>query len=73
MYTKTGTAKDMDKQFPILSFLGWPLFVKGFCVAKVLVIYETTRCQMKDMDIVFPQVSYNPVLAKWFGSCDSMK
>ena len=68
-----GTAKDMDRQLPIFSFFGWPLFVKGFCMAKVLGIYGTTRCQIKDMDIVFPQVPHNPVLAKWFGYCDSMK
>ena len=68
-----GTAKDMDRQLPIFPFFGWPLFVKGFCMAKVLGIYGTTRCQIKDMDIVFPQVPLNPVLAKWFGYCDSMK
>ena len=68
-----GTAKDMDRQLPIFSFFGWPLFVKGSCVAKVFGIYGTTRCQIKDMDIVFPQVPHNPVLAKWFGYCDSMK
>ena len=70
---ETGTAKDMDRQLPIFSFFGWPLFVKGFCMAKVLGIYGTTRCQIKDMDIVFPQVPLNLVLAKWFGYCDSMK
>ena len=42
-------------------------------MAKVLAIYGTSRCQIKDMDIVFPQVPLNPVLAKWFGYCDSMK
>ena len=72
-FAQTGTAKDMDRQLPIFSFFGWPLFVKGFCMAKVLGIYGTTRCQIKDMDIVFPQVPHNPVLAKWFGYCDSMK
>ena len=49
------------------------LFVKGSSVAKILEQYESTRCQIKDMDIVFPQVPLNPVLAKWFGYCDSMK
>ena len=72
-FVESGTAKDMDRQLPIFSFFGWPLFVKGFCMAKVLGIYGTTRCQIKDMDIVFPQVPHNPVLAKWFGYCDSMK
>ena len=50
-----------------------PLFVKEYCTTKVLGIYGTTRCQIKGMDIVFPQVPLNPVLAKWFGYCDSMK
>ena len=33
-------------------------------MAKVLGIYVTTRCQIKDMDIVFPQVPHNPIFAK---------
>ena len=73
LYDQAGTAKDMDRQLPIFSFFGWPLFVKGFCMAKVLGIYGTTRCQMKDMDIFFPKVPHNPVLAKRFGYSDSMK
>ena len=36
--------------------------------------YGTTRCQMKDMDIVSPQVvPHNPVLAMWLEYSDSMK
>ena len=63
----------MDRHLPIFSFFGWPLFVKGSCVANVFGMYGTTRCQIKDMDMVFPQVPLNPLLAKWFGYCDSMK
>ena len=48
-----GTAKDMDRQLPIFSFFGWPLFVKGSCVAKVLSIYGTTRCQKKIWTLSF--------------------
>ena len=70
---ETGMAKDVDRQLPIFLFFGWPLFVKGSCMAKVLGLYGTTRCQIKDMYIVFPPVPLNPVLAKWFGYCDSMK
>ena len=72
-FPNPGTAKDMDRQLLIFSFFGWPLFVKGSCMAKVLGVYGTTRCQIKDMDIVFLQVPHNPVLAKWFGYCDAMK
>ena len=71
-FTVPGTAKDMDRQLPIFTFFGWPLFVKGSSVAKILELYESTRCQIKDMDIVFPQVPHYPVLAKWFGYCDSI-
>ena len=42
-------------------------------MAKVLGKFGTTRCQIKDMDIAFPQVPHNPVLVWWFGYCDSMK
>ena len=63
-FVESGTAKDMDRQLPIFSFSGWPMFVKGSCVARVFGIYGTTRCQIKDMDIVFTQVPHNPVLAK---------
>ena len=44
-----------------------------FSEAKVLVISTTDRSQMKDLDISFPEVPHNPVLAKWCGNCDSLK
>ena len=56
----------MDRQLPIFSFFGWPLFVKGSSVAKILELYGSARCQIKDMDIVFTQVPHNLVLFKWF-------
>ena len=68
-----GPLADMDLSLPDFSFCGWPQGVWELSVATIMNLAWIQRYQMKDMDILFPLVPYNPILSKWLGHSDLAK
>ena len=58
---------------PYFSFSVWSPIVKVVSVARIMEIFCITRYHMKDMDILFSLVPYNPILNKWLGRSDMAK
>ena len=63
----------MDLSLHDFSFCGWPQVVWELSVATIMNLAWIQRYQMKDMDILFPLVPYNPILSKWLGHSDLAK
>ena len=68
-----GPLADMDLSLHDFSFCGWPQVVWELSVATIMNLAWIQRYQMKDMDILFPLVPYNPILSKWLGHSDLAK
>ena len=68
-----GPLADMDLSLHDFSFCGWPQVVLELSVAIIMNLAYIQRYQMKDMDILFPLVPYNPILSKWLGHSDQAK
>ena len=71
--TTQGPLADMDLSLHDFSFCGWPQVVWELSVATIMNLAWIQRYQMKDMDILFPLVPYNPILSKWLGHSDLAK
>ena len=71
--SKQGPLADMDLSLHDFSFCGWPQVVWELSVATIMNLAWIQRYQMKDMDILFPLVPYNPILSKWLGHSDLAK
>ena len=68
-----GPLADKDSSLHDFSFWGWPLVVWELSVATIVDIAWIQRYQIKDMDILFPLVPYNPILNKWLCRRDLAK
>ena len=68
-----GPLADMDLSLHDFSFCGWPQVVWELSVATIVNLAWIQRYHMKDMDILFQLVPYNPILSKWLGHSDLAK